>query len=120
MDKNKSIPVEYQNYVVTFLDVLGQKEVFKSLERFQVIEHTEEFKKALEAIHIDSTHNVKSLRESFVIFFKQLTVERPIPNGIPLDKVEMFKEMRKLNLKHKTFSDSIQFFASLTTDRYHC
>ena len=120
MDKNKPNQIEYQNYVVTFLDVLGQREVFKAIEKFQLIEHTDEFKKALGSIHFDSTHNVKNLRDSFVDFFNQLTVERPIPKGIPQNKMEMFKEMRKSNLKYKTFSDSMQFFASLKTDRFHC
>ncbi len=120
MNKNESNQIEYQNYVVTFLDVLGQREVFKSLENLQLIEHTEEFRKALESIHVDATHNVKNLRDCFVDLFKQLSADRPIPNGLPQDKLEMFKEMRKSNLKHKTFSDSMQFFASLKTDRFHC
>jgi len=120
MDRDKPNQIEYQNYVVTFLDVLGQREVFKAIERFQLIEDTEELKKALESIHFDATHNVKNLRDSFIEFFNQLTVERPIPIGVPIDKIADFREMRKMNLKHKTFSDSMQFFASLKTDRFHC
>lgn len=120
MDKNNSDQIEYHNYVVTFLDVLGQREVFKPLQRFKLIEHSEEFKETLQSIHVDSAYYVKSLRESFVDFFNRQTADRPIPIGVPIDKIEMFKEMRKSNMKYKTFSDSMLFFASLKTDRFHC
>lgn len=120
MNKNKSAQGEYQNYVVTFLDVLGQREVFNSLEKFPIIVHSEEFQKALGAIHVDATQHIKSLRDNFANFFKKASEERPIPDGVPQDKIEEFKEMRKSNLKYKTFSDSMQFFASLKTDRFHC
>lgn len=120
MSENKSNPIEYQNYVVTFLDVLGQRESFKPIERFRLIEHTEEFKKALESIHIGTAHYVKSLRNAFIDSFKQQNAERPIPNSIPQDKIEEFKKMRQSNLKYKTFSDSMLFFTSLNTDCFHC
>lgn len=118
--KHKKQRPEYANYVVAFLDVLGQRAAFKPLEKFPIIEQSDEFKEALESIHVDTVHNVKTLREAFVGLFNDITAERPIPKGIPQDKVEVFKEMRKTNLKYKSFSDCMQFFACLNTDKFHC
>jgi hypothetical protein len=115
---NKDNPqIEYNNYIVTFLDLLGQKEVFKSLEKFQVIEISEEFERAIKAVHAGSTHNVKTMRESLISFTKDIASKRPVPASIPQEKTEVFEEMRKLTLKYKTFSDCMQFYVSLKTDR---
>jgi len=51
--------------------------------------------------------------------FIAFLADRPIPLNIPDNKIEIFKEMRKANLKYKYFSDCMQVFTSLKTKKYH-
>lgn len=113
---------DYYNYVVAFIDVLGQKDAFKPLEEFGIItnENKEELKAILKEVHLRTTYYVKTLRYFFKHFFSLFLKDRPIPASVPADKIAIFREMRKANLKYKSFSDCMQIFSSLKTKKYHC
>lgn len=113
---------EYQNYVVAFIDVLGQRAAFKPLEKYGIItyEKTEELRPILQGMNRSTTYYVKNLRASFKDLFDVYLKDRPIPVNVPTDKIATFEEMRKANLRYKSFSDSIQIFVSLKTEKYHC
>jgi hypothetical protein len=114
--KNKS-EIELQNYVVTFIDVLGQKDFFKSLEKFSIIDTSTECKNALAHIRKNNS-KIKGLRDSFNSCFEGLRQKRPIPNNIPNNKISVYKSMCNSNLKYKSFSDCMQFSTLLKKNEY--
>lgn len=112
--------IKYNNYVVAFIDVLGQKEAFCGLNEFSVIVGgNKDLEDKLLHTHVQTAHHVKGLRDDFKSFFSQYLREGEIPENIPADRIEDFKKIRKVDLKYKSFSDCIQFFTSLNQPECH-
>ncbi len=51
--------------------------------------------------------------------FDAYTAEKEPLVKVPPEKMDQFKEMMKSNLKHQRFSDCIQAYVCLHTDKYH-
>lgn len=106
---------DYYNYVVAFIDVLGQKEAFEGLHYVPVTkEETEKFKQA----HSKTAFFIEELREWFNNFFDAYKDTKSIIQ-VPEVKQEQFEEMRKVTLKIRSFSDCVQAFVSLQDNKYH-
>jgi hypothetical protein len=100
---------------VAFIDVLGQKEAFQNLEG-QSLE--DNHPKLIEA-HKQTVWFVENLRNGFKDFFDAYTEEREPSVKVAPEKMDQFKAMLKSNLKHQRFSDCIQAYVCLHTDKYH-
>jgi hypothetical protein len=112
MEKNN---INYYYYLVAFIDVLGQKEAFQALEN-QPLE--DNHPKLIEA-HKQTALFVETLRTGFKDFFDAYTAEKEPSVKVAPEKMDQFKAMLKTNLKHQRFSDCIQAYVSLHTDKYH-
>jgi len=107
--------INYYFYLLSFIDVLGQKEVFRELENEDL---SDNHPKLIEA-HKQTALFVEKLRSGFKDFFDAYTADKEPSVKIPLEKMDQFKAMLKSNLKHQRFSDSIQAYVCLHTDKYH-
>ena len=107
--------INYHYYLLAFIDVLGQKEAFKNLENQSL---TDNHPKLIEA-HKQTAFFVETLRTGFKDFFDAYTVEKEPLVKVPSEKMDQFKAMLKSNLKHQRFSDCIQAYVCLHTDKYH-
>lgn len=118
MTSNSDMPndnINYYYYLVAFIDILGQKEAFQNLEG-QSLE--DNHPKLIEA-HKQTVWFVENLRNGFKDFFDAYTEEREPSVKVAPEKMDQFKAMLKSNLKHQRFSDCIQAFVCLHTDKYH-
>jgi hypothetical protein len=107
--------INYYFYLLAFVDVLGQKEIFQELEQEAL---SDNHPKLIEA-HKQTALFVDKLRSSFKDFFDAYTADKEPSVKVSPDKMDQFKAMLKSNLKHQRFSDSIQAYVCLHTDRYH-
>ena len=107
--------ISYNYYLVAFIDVLGQKEAFQTLEG-QIL--TNDDPKLIE-VHKQTVMFVESLRSGFQNFFDAYTTEGEPSVQIDPSRKEQFRAMMKSNLKHQRFSDCIQAYTSLKTGTYH-
>lgn len=114
-NKNMTNNINYYYYLVAFVDILGQKEVFRDLEK-QSLE--DNHPKLIEA-HKQTARFVETLRNDFQVFFNAYTAEKEPSVKVAPEKMEQFKAMLKSNLKHQRFSDCIQAYVCLHTDKYH-
>lgn len=107
--------INYYFYLLAFIDVLGQKEVFQELENDAL---SDNHPKLIEA-HKQTALFVEKLRSGFKDFFDAYTADKEPSVKVPPEKMDQFKAMLKSNLKHQRFSDSIQAYVCLHTDKYH-
>lgn len=107
--------INYCFYVMAFIDILGQKEIFQNLED-QPFEHNDP--RLIEA-HKQTAGFVETFRKGFQNFFDAYTEEKELSVKVPREKIDQFKDMSKSNLKLHYFSDSIQASVCLQTDKYH-
>lgn len=107
--------INYYFYLLAFIDVLGQKEVFQELENEAI---SDNHPKLIEA-HKQTALFVDKLRSGFKDFFDAYTADKEPSVKVPSEKMDQFKAMLKSNLKHQHFSDSIQAYVCLHTDQYH-
>ncbi|MBL7130689.1 MAG: hypothetical protein ISS45_04730 [Candidatus Omnitrophica bacterium] len=107
--------INYYYYLVAFIDILGQKEAFQGLEG-QSLE--DNHPRLIEA-HKQTAMFVETLRNGFKDFFDAYTEEREPSVKVAPEKMNQFKAMLKSNLKHQRFSDCIQAYVCLHTDKYH-
>ncbi|GAI75537.1 unnamed protein product, partial [marine sediment metagenome] len=79
----------------------------------------EEEKQKLIQAHSQTVLYIGELRGWFDDYFKAYTEERESQVKVPEAKKEQFDEMRKSILKHTRFSDCIQAFVPLQSEKYH-
>lgn len=106
----------YCYYLVAFIDVLGQKEAFHGIND---LPQTEEEKQRLIKAHSETVLFIEELRGWFDDYFKAYTDQKESQFKVPEAKKEQFDEMRKVVLKHTRFSDCIQAFVPLQSEKYH-
>ena len=109
----KEEDIVYRNYVVAFIDVLGQQEYFRPLKEFKIIAKQDGLEEVLAKVDINTAYRVNKFREDFEVFFNAIIEERPVPPSVPAEKIETFKELRRANIKYKSFSDCMQIFTPL-------
>jgi hypothetical protein len=107
--------INYYFYLLAFIDVLGQKEAFRSIENQPL---TDNHPQLIEA-HKQTVFFIETLRNGFKDFFDAYTTDKEPSVKVPTEKMDQFKAMLKSNLKHQRFSDSIQAYVCLHTDKYH-
>jgi len=107
--------INYYYYLVAFIDILGQKEAFQNLEGLPLQDNDHK----LIEVHKQTAMFVESLREGFQNFFDAYTKEGESSVQVHPSKQAQFEEMMKSNLKHQRFSDCIQAYVSLHTEKYH-
>jgi len=107
--------INYYFYLLAFIDVLGQKEAFQNLDNQPL---SDDHPKLIEA-HKQTAFFVETLRNGFKDFFDAYTTEKEPSVKVAPEKMNQFKEMLKSNLKLQRFSDCIQAYVCLRTDKYH-
>ncbi|MEW5894428.1 MAG: hypothetical protein AB1650_01535 [Candidatus Omnitrophota bacterium] len=106
--------IEYNYYIVAFIDLLGQKDSFKDNEYYiDEIYEGEELKKKLIKAHGVTVSFIEEFRESFEEYFKIYSLEGDVPKEIPEEKRKKFVEMRKSKVDLMTFSDCILISSAL-------
>ena len=115
LDQTSKGNINYYYYLVVFIDVLGQKEAFQNLGNQPL---TDNHPKLIEA-HKQTAFFVETLRNGFKDFFDAYTAEKEPSVKVMPEKMDQFKAMLKSNLKHQRFSDCIQAYVCLHTDKYH-
>ncbi len=112
--KNKT---KYGYYAVAFIDILGQKEIFNQLNNIEFNDQPETKDKIIE-IYKNSAGVVEEMRQNFQDFFNSFIQEKPSTYSVPEEKRLIYDEVRKVKLKHYSFSDSIVAFVPLQSDKY--
>lgn len=115
LDQTSKGNINYYYYLVVFIDVLGQKEAFQNLGNQPLADN---HPKLIEA-HKQTAFFVETLRNGFKDFFDAYTAEKEPSVKVMPEKMDQFKAMLKSNLKHQRFSDCIQAYVCLHTDKYH-
>jgi hypothetical protein len=113
--ENKSNTVQYNYYVVAFIDVLGQSDAFRYegiyLDSYKspFIGNRDEINKRLLEAHKKTAKVVEDLRSRFKEYIK-LSVRdpaKPIPPYIPQDQTNQYKQMIETDIDLRMFSDCI-------------
>jgi len=112
MKKNSN----YCHYLVAFIDILGQKEAFYGIDR---LPQTKEEEQKLIKAHSETVLFIEELWGWFEDYFKTYKEVGESQFKVPEAKKEQFDEMRKVILKHTRFSDCIQAFVPLQSEKYH-
>jgi len=106
----------YCYYLVAFIDVLGQKEAFQGIN--DLPKTKEEEQKLIEA-HSQTALFIEELSGWFDDYFNAYKDDKESHIEVSAEKKEQFDEMRKVVLKHTRFSDCIQAFVPLQSEKYH-
>jgi len=113
MEQNKSkdiIVSDWCYYLVAFLDVLGQKEVFKDLCTIKSIDEIDErTKKEIS----ENMFYLEQLRENLNKYFYDFTRGEPSKALVEEPYKEQFNQMRKVEIHFQYFSDSLIAFVPL-------
>jgi hypothetical protein len=117
MDREVSDDIKWRYYVVAYLDVLGQKEAFHSVDFIPSSES--EKAKLIEALK-NTFHFLEVFRNGFKTYFDQLTKPTETSEKVPEDKKALFEEMRKSDIHFSQFSDFVIAWAPLQTDSHPC
>lgn len=99
----------YRNYAVAFINVFGQKELFKG---FSAISLANNDLKLIE-VHKQTVFHIEHLQSWFEDFFKSTTEETECAYLVPEAKREQFKAMVRSEIKTYRFSDCFLAFTSL-------
>lgn len=105
----------YRNYAVAFIDVLGQKELFKNFNSSFLKDNDPR----LIEIHKQTVQFIEHLRTWFESFFESFSKPSGLESSVPKSKRKQFLEMHKSRIKTYRFSDSVLAFTSLQTEKYH-
>lgn len=106
----------YSNFLVAFLDILGQKDAFKGLP--PMYEGDIKTREKIEKAHSETALFIDTFRESITNIFKGLIEDEPAIQ-VPEDKKDLFLELRKAELGFHQFSDCIEVFVPLERNKYY-
>jgi len=108
----------YGYYLVAFIDILGQKEAFQGINSVPA-EGEGDLKEKLYKAHEQTVLFLEGFQEAFNDLFNIISKGTESKMKVPDTFKKQFNEMRKVTLKHKRFSDCIEAFVPLQTDKYH-
>jgi hypothetical protein len=116
-EKNMKIDLHYSFYVVSVIDVLGQKNRLKELVNI-FPDQDPCFKKKIAKVHEQTAFYLENLRDRFEDFFHEKG-ESALIDSVPEEKKAQFKIMRKSDVLYSFFSDTIVAAVDLETKNYH-
>lgn len=103
--------IEYNFYLVAFIDILGQKESFKEQGKYIDLNlkslSDDLFQEKLINAHKETAVTIENLRKGFKGFFDAYTANEEPKVSIPKEKIEQFKKMRQAEIDLQVFSDCI-------------
>jgi len=108
----------YCNYLVAFVDILGQKESFiptKVITRVQTREDMEANREA----HRNTILYIRNFRKNFNLYCKHVRSKFSVTRKVPLKKLPAFLKIRKTIIKQSYFSDSFIAYVPLYQSSYH-
>jgi len=108
----------YCYHLVAFIDVLGQKEAFQGIDVIPAHDD-ESTKKKLVKAHEETAYFIEIFREAFEDIFNTYVEDYESKVLVPAFKKAKFDEIRRCILKHQRFSDCIEAFVPLQTEKYH-
>ncbi len=111
--------ISYSNYVVAFVDVLGQKKEFDGIDVLTTNSMGPDFEKKLLAAHNSTVGFLAIFRKWFDDYFRAFIAIGKSFDKIPPEKKEMYLEMIQCPLEHQYFSDSMLAFTSLEMKKYN-
>lgn len=104
-------------YLVLFLDVLGQREKLRKLTDLPT---SEEERKRVGATLRDTVGTVNILRDCFTTYFRGFERKVEFGKGLSEEQRRTLHGMRRLEVRHYGFSDSIIVFVPLKNTNEHC
>jgi hypothetical protein len=107
----------FQNYLIIFLDVLGQR---KALREIKTIPKDESEKKIFIKKLKNTIGRVDFLRDAFKNYFKALSTITPDTSLVPQELADEFVSSQKSNAYFYGFSDSIIIAVPLMSDDENC
>ncbi len=112
--------INYSNYVVAFIDVLGQKKAFEGIDVLTQDSMDISFEKKLIEAHKATAHFLDKFRGWFDEYFEAFkSAGGKSIDRIPLEKRELYLELSECTLEHQRFSDSEIAFTSLEITKHH-
>ena len=104
---------EMENYVVAYLDVLGQGDELLKLDHLPT--NQEEASRALDILKNTAEYMI-GLRTFLDSYFEANREPSEIRSGLPREKQELLESMHRLEVEHRGMSDSFAIFLSLHND----
>ncbi len=104
-----------KNSIPSFIDVLGQKELFK---HFNDDSLRDDDPRLIE-IYKQTALFIENFREGFENFFESFSKPAGLKSQVPKSKRKQFLEINKSNIQTYRFSDTILAFTPLQTEKYH-
>lgn len=102
--------LQYHNYLLAFIDVLGQKEAFKDIHGIPT--SLEEKEKLIEVLK-QTVEFVKWFRNHFRIYYEAYLKPTGIECCISVNELQKFEEIRKTELIIHGFSDFVEIFSPI-------
>jgi hypothetical protein len=112
----KTIISDWCYYLVAFLDVLGQKEVFNKLCR---IKSGDELDDTLRGEISENLVYLEELRENLKKYFIEYSSDEPSKINVDVSFKEKFNQMRKAEIYFQFFSDSVIAFVPLEFQSFY-
>jgi len=111
--------IKYSNYFLAFIDILGQKEAFAGLSILPQDLNDEAFRTKLIAAHRETVYFVDNFRKSFEEFISSFVLFGKSSDHVREEKKELYLELTKCNIEYQRFSDCIQVYQCLETQKHH-
>ena len=116
MARNKRKQIDAGYYAVAFIDLMGQQEQLRALKSIPDPENAEEHAAFIEAVK--KTYGaVREMRSSFNRFFGNYEASRRLPDGLPKEKRQLYKQMGSNPIRYHQFSDFLTAFLALRVDQ---
>ena len=109
--------VEFQDYLVLFLDVLGQRQHLREMIGMPA---TGEEKTRFVSLLRETLNVVLTLRDSFKTFFEAVSTEAPFAANLPPSARDKIRQVRRAEVFYHGFSDSIIVAVPLKNDDENC
>ena len=107
----------FQNYLVIFIDILGQRNSLRQIKRLPTNE--EENEKFISGVK-ETLGKVESLRGSFEKYFDSLNAENASADLVPKEYTSVLKESQKSEVYYYGISDSLIIAVPLINDNENC
>lgn len=115
--KTKTDKLLVQNYLVVFLDILGQRRLLREIKDLPTSKSDKElFKKNLKGIF----SKVDGIRRLFKTYFESSKSHKPNIDLVPIERREEFIACQKSNAYYYSFSDSSVIAVPLEQDYDNC
>lgn len=102
--ESKSDTWHIQEYLIIFVDVLGQSNLLRSMNKFP--RSKQEIEKVVYNLELTAGF-IQNMRSQITEFYNKFYTPSYMYEGLEPDEKEVYKKVRKRELKHHSFSDLV-------------